>query len=96
MGAYIATLTGEYDIANQRSLRQQLGRLESCVDLVLDLSQVTYLDSTFISELILFTRDRSMLGFGPPTLVAPSNSTIRRVLTVAGVPKLMRVVDRAP
>jgi anti-anti-sigma factor len=51
-------LEGEFDLANARDLRDEIDRaLEGGNDLILDLSQATFVDSSIISVLVQGSRE---------------------------------------
>lgn len=91
--AHLVVFAGEYDLANKDGLRRTLRRLESSSDLVLDLTEVTYIDSTFISGLILLERARGAKNFGRVTIVAPTGSVARRVFEVIGLTPILALVE---
>jgi anti-anti-sigma factor len=89
----VATLSGEVDLSNVDDLAQ---RLESsvtnhCRGLVLDLSAVTYLDSTGLRLVYRLARQLGDRQQGL-RLVVPPSSRILRVLTLAGVGSVATVV----
>lgn len=91
--AHVVVFSGEYDLANKEGLQRELRRLESSDDLVLDLTEVTYIDSTFISELIILEKVRRARSFGCVTIVSPAKSIVRRVFEVAGIASLVGIVE---
>lgn len=89
-GWAIARWSGEIDMANADAYTQAaLGGVDNRdVGLVLDLSQVSYLDSAGIGSLVRMShllRERR-LGF---TLVVPERSVLRSSLDVGGIPVLI-------
>lgn len=91
--AHVVVFAGEYDVANKQGLRRELRRLASSDDLVLDLTQVTYIDSTFIAELILLERERHAKNFGRVTIVSPTESCVRRVFDICGMTATLALVE---
>lgn len=91
--AHVVVFAGEYDLANKLGLRREMRRLESSVDLVLDLTDVTYIDSTFIAELIILERARHEKNFGRVTVVSPARSAVRRVFEVSGITSIVGLVE---
>lgn len=90
----VARLAGEIDLSNVESLR---ARLEQAVTnraqgLVLDLSEVRYLDSTGLRLIYRLARE---LGDRQQVLrlVVPETSRINRVLTIAGVDSVAEVAS---
>jgi anti-sigma B factor antagonist len=85
-GILFARLSGEIDLSNSHDLEQAIVNAvpNTALGMVLDLSDVTYVDSAGILLLLdLASRFRwrgQQLG-----LVAPEGSRVRRVLVLAGV-----------
>jgi len=87
---------GEIDLSNAGQL---LAAIESAMpsgahELVLDLTGVSYLDSAGVA-LVLRLSGRLQGRRQEMSLVAPEGSPVRAVLEVAGVPKVLPVLDRA-
>lgn len=91
--AHRVVFAGDYDLANKDGLRRTLRRFETSEDLVLDLSDVTFIDSTFISELILFEKARKAQNLGRATIVAPAKSVVRRLFEVVGLTPVLTIVE---
>ena len=91
--AHIIVFAGEYDLANKDGLRRTLRRLESSNGLTLDLTEVTFIDSTFISELILLEKAREANNYSQMTIVAPAKSVVRRLFEVVGITSIVNVVE---
>ena len=89
----VARLTGAVDLSNVEHLTVQIERYVSnrALGLVVDLSGVTYLDSTGLRLLYRLAR---RLGDRQQTLrlVVPDGSRISRVLTLAGIGTVAQVV----
>ena len=59
-GIVAVCLEGEFDLSNVRDLSDEIDRaLEAGNDLILDLSQVTFMDSSIISILVQGSREAS-------------------------------------
>ena len=80
----VAHLTGEIDLRNAPSLFASLGQGWAPAGGVLDLTDVTFIDSWFVGELVSLNRR------WPVRLVAPIDGQPRRVL------HLTRLVDVIP
>lgn len=91
--AHFVVFAGEYDLANKNQLRKELCRLDSTQNLVLDMSEVTFIDSTFISELILLEKARKKKGLPGVTIIAPAKSLVRKLFEVTGIVPLLNVVE---
>lgn len=71
MATVVKVFAGEYDLTHQAQLRAEFDALYAENSLVLDMSAVTYLDSTFIGELIRLHNLRTAHGCNPPDDRAP-------------------------
>ncbi|HEY1975533.1 MAG TPA: STAS domain-containing protein [Candidatus Baltobacteraceae bacterium] len=91
--AHFVVFAGEYDLARKAQLRKDLSRLGSAQELVLDVSEVTFIDSTFISELMSLEKARRRKGFPRITVVAPPKSLVRKLFRVTGIVAQLNVVD---
>lgn len=91
--AHRVVFAGEYDIANKDGIQRTLQRFEASEGLVIDLTDVTYFDSTFISELIRLERTRKAQNFERTTIVAPAKSVVRRLFEIAGLAPLFTIVE---
>jgi anti-anti-sigma factor len=89
----VARLTGAIDLSNVEDLGREVERSVSnrARGLVLDLSGVTYLDSTGLRLIYRLARQLGDRQQGL-RLVVPDDSRILRVLTLAGVGTVARVV----
>lgn len=89
----VVTVTGEIDIATQGQLRTKLNDLVVAghVDLVLDLSGVSFVDSTGLGALI-GTRRRVHAFHGSLALVIPDES-VMKVFTITGLEKVFAIHD---
>ena len=89
----IVTVSGEIDLATQGSLRAQLNELVVAgqVDLILDLTDVTFVDSTGLGALI-GTRRRVHAFHGSLALVIPDES-VMKVFTITGLEKVLAIHD---
>ena len=89
----VVTVSGEIDLATQGQLRAELNELVVAgqVDLVLDLSGVTFVDSTGLGALI-GTRRRVHAFHGSLALVIP-NESVMKVFTITGLEKVFAIHD---
>lgn len=99
MEPVVIVFAGEYNLGSKGKLHRELSRLATKPRLVLDFSEVTYMDSTCIAELMRMEQRRSSAGFDPAYVVmkAPILLRIFTVLTLdrvfCVVPTLADVVD---
>lgn len=91
---------GEYDLACKEHLRADLERLANVQDVVLDFTDVTYMDSTVVVELIRMNQIRRSKGYKRETIVL-QNPNIKRLFTLLSlqdvfhfVPELNHVVGK--
>lgn len=89
----LARLSGEIDLSNSRDLERMIEDAvpNTALGLVLDLSDLTYVDSAGI-RLLLTLASRLQWRGQRLALVAPDESRIRRVLALAGA-EVTLVVD---
>jgi stage II sporulation protein AA (anti-sigma F factor antagonist) len=89
-GVVVATLSGEIDLSNAAEItRAVVGRVPNeAVGLVIDLSDVAYLDSAGVRMLAELER---RLGWRSQAfrVVAPVGSRTRKVLSIAGLDGLL-------
>lgn len=85
---------GEYDLAGQRDFKKKLSSADSERDVIVDFSNVSYVDSSCIAELLLFSRGRRERGLPPETIYVTAGP-VAKVLQVAGVAKICRVVTQS-
>jgi anti-anti-sigma factor len=77
--AYQIVLSGEYDLARKEELRAIFGQISNGDPVTIDMNGVTYVDSTFLSELASMRLKRQEQ---PVTLVGVSQN-IMRILKLA-------------
>jgi anti-anti-sigma factor len=82
----VIALAGEWDIYRRDELRQILGASYDERDVVLDMSAVTYADSTLLSELVLMRKHR-LTNDLPRVALVPSKP-FERILTITGMKEL--------
>jgi anti-sigma B factor antagonist len=83
-------LAGEVDLASAQAVRQVVGEAldEGVREVVIDLTPVTFLDSTGLSVLLHAARDASRRGAAVRSLSAPG-AEARLVIELAGVSSLL-------
>ncbi len=72
-------LTGELDLATAQQLREALAAVASASEVVLDLSELTFMDSSGLAVLVSLAGSRN--GNGPIVLLDPTPS-IERLLAI--------------
>ncbi|MBV8373981.1 MAG: STAS domain-containing protein [Candidatus Eremiobacteraeota bacterium] len=90
--AFIVVFAGEYDIACKVQFRNEMTRLRSRADVVLDFTEVTYVDSTIVAELLLLAKDRIYAGLPPQKMILSNHSSVRRVFDLVQLEKVITLV----
>jgi anti-anti-sigma factor len=90
MGAVVAVFIGEYDISHKATLRLELATLREEPHLILDMSAVSYIDSTAVTELIAFQNGRGKLGL-PRAGVVVRAPPVRRLFQMLQLETILRV-----
>lgn len=91
MDNLVVVFAGEYDIASKEQLRSELDTLVPVRNLVLDLSKVTYLDSSVISELLRLHWLRVNIK-GDPEAIVVRDGNVQKVFDTLGLRKVFRIV----
>ena len=89
----VVRVRGEVDLSTAELLRRRIGRARRVSDdaeVVIDLGEVTFIDSAGLSELV-----RPAVAGCAVTLVRPSDA-VRRLIRLAGVEQLFTTEDGAP
>lgn len=86
------TLAGELDISRKQELRDALRSAASGDAVLLDLSKVTWADSTALAELLRFCTDLERRNVPVALLVVAPQ--FNRVIEYAGLRTTFRVFDR--
>ena len=95
MDVVVAVFTGEYDLSHRAILRVELSALCEQPNLVLDMTAVTYIDSTCISELMELQDRRLKAGLPSPgiVLLAPSVRKLFRILSLGSIFTIATALD---
>lgn len=88
-GARVVTLRGEWDVASRERLRGALQGLGIDGDVLVDLRQASFFDSTALSELIALYKRLSAAGHRVEALVG--ESSMRRLLELTSLDGLLGV-----
>jgi anti-anti-sigma regulatory factor len=92
MGTVVMVFSGEYDLTHQLSVRADFDSLCDASEIILDMSAVTYVDSTFVNELVRFRALRVDRNLAPPSIVR-SSLAVKKLFSVLGLGALFRLVD---
>lgn len=89
--AFTISFGGEYDLAGQDDFKKKLAAAETQHDVVVDFTNVSFVDSSCVAALLLFNRARRERGL-PPETIFVKTGPVAKVLEVTGVTKVCRVV----
>lgn len=90
----VVTLRGEWDVASREQLREALQALGTATDVLVDLREASFFDSTALAELIALYKRLNSQGRRLEALVGGSN--MRRLLELTSLDSLIGVpADRA-
>jgi len=93
MATLVKVFIGEYDIVHRFSLKAEFDALRAeSRTTILDMSAVTYLDSSFARELIRFHKMRAEQGFNRLTIVRVA-PIVKRVFRLLYMGTFYRMVD---
>ena len=87
---YVASLSGEWDIANHEQLAERLSEAVAHPDVIIDLTEVSYLDSTALREVVTFVKRRA--GMPDAVFVVPPESRIRLIWDVVRFNDVLKTV----
>jgi anti-anti-sigma factor len=88
----VMILDGEYDLACKGHLRSDLQRLTNVQDVVVDFTDVTYIDSTAVVELLRMHRIRESKGYKGETIVV-QNPNIKKLFTLLNLQQVFSLVN---
>jgi anti-anti-sigma factor len=91
--AVVVVFAGEYDLTCKDEFRRELADLRTLDDVVLDFTNVTYVDSTIIAELMLLAKDRISAGLAPQKIMLSNSPSVRRVFDLVQLQKVIPVVS---
>lgn len=91
-GTMVMIFEGDYDLTSKALLRRALDAATPAPSVVLDFSTVSYIDSTVLCELLLFSRARLSAGREPATLVI-RDGNMQRLIQIASVAPMFAVVE---
>jgi stage II sporulation protein AA (anti-sigma F factor antagonist) len=87
----VVTLRGEFDLAERARLRDIFDSAERSSTVVLDFSNVTYIDSTVIGALVKLHGDMAAVQ-GRMVVVSPA-PVVKRVLDMTGLTLIFHIAD---
>ena len=84
-GLAIVSLCGEHDLGSRQALAETLARIDQACDVLVDLSECTFLDSTVLGVLLAASQEREATGARLGLVVPPETHIVYRITSVAGV-----------
>lgn len=91
-GALVVALAGEFDLASAQLVDEELARAqESYSVVVLDLSQVTFMDSTGLH--VVLRVDERMHEAGSTLRVVPGSAQVQRLFQLTGATERLSTVS---
>ena len=90
-GLAIVSLRGEHDLGNRQALAETLARAGAGRDLLVDLSECTFLDSTVLGVLLAASLEREAAGGHLGLIIPPEAQIVFRITRVAGVASFMPI-----
>lgn len=91
-GTAVIVFSGEYDIASKDQVRTAFDAVSEAPRVALDFSEVTYIDSSIISELVRLHNTRAAGGLERETVVV-RNKTLLRIFEILRLASVFRVVE---
>ena len=92
--AAIVSLHGEHDLATSTAIREALQPLYG--DVLIDLSDCSFIDSTVIGSLISASQQLAREGHKLALVVPPGNQNIARTLEIVRIAELVRIYPQVP
>jgi anti-anti-sigma factor len=92
--AAVVSLHGEHDLATSGALRDALRPLFG--DVLVDLSDCSFIDSTVIGSLISSAQELEREGHNLSLVVPPENTNVARTLEIVRIGELIRVFPQVP
>jgi anti-anti-sigma factor len=92
--AAVVSLHGEHDLATSGALRTALQPLFG--DVLVDLSDCSFVDSTVIGALIAAAQELEREGHRLSLVVPPENTNVARTLEIVRMAELIRILPRTP
>lgn len=90
-GVVIVTLRGEHDLNTKPDLSEALARAGDHADVLVDLSECSFIDSTVIGALVLAFQAQSERGRRLELTISPGANTIQRVAKIAGLTTFLSI-----
>ncbi|MBV8371828.1 MAG: STAS domain-containing protein [Candidatus Eremiobacteraeota bacterium] len=86
-------LNGEYDLSCKATFRRELDSLVADERVILDFTNVSYMDSTCLSELVRMNQARKLKSYDSETIVLGNGGAVKKLLTISRLDLLFDVTD---
>ena len=93
--AYVS-LSGDFDIHNCRNLERLLPPPDATDRVIVDCTNVRYMDTAALGALIQYRRACSQYKTEPDIVIVAPKGPLRKIFDVVGFVKLFQVVDTVP
>jgi anti-anti-sigma factor len=87
----LITLRGEHDLTSRRALSEALATASAQLNVLVDLSECTFIDSTVIAALFRARESLRRRNGRLELLVPPSSTTIRRLAKITALDKILPI-----
>jgi anti-sigma B factor antagonist len=88
-GAVAVTLRGEHDLSSRPAVADAIARAGERANVLVDLSECSFIDSTIIGVLVAAFQAQSERGARLELAIPPEASALHRVAQIAGLPTFM-------
>jgi anti-anti-sigma factor len=88
----LIVFSGEYDVSCRKQWREELERLSCEPNVIIDFTNVSYLDATCMTELLRLHEHRHAKGFGRETVVL-HRPLVRRLFELLHMQDGLRIVE---
>jgi anti-anti-sigma factor len=92
--AAVVILRGEHDLDSSVAIRDAIDEIDG--DVLLDLSECGFVDSSVIGTILRRFQERARDGHRLELIVPPENRVITRTIEIASLRELLTVHDRTP
>ena len=89
----VLVFAGEYDLSCREQLRAELGSVAAKPAVVLDFADVTFIDSTVLTELYRFQQSRQAAELLPVAIVIRSGSAVERLLDIVDARRIFPIFE---
>ena len=96
-GTLIIYLDGDIDHHNARTVRQKIDAklfIQRPRELVLDLSKVSFMDSSAIG--VIIGRYKLVKSFGSEVFLVSCSDSVGKILSMSGIKKIIKIFDTLP